>query len=184
MKIGVISDTHGSLEAWDKAINHFKECDLIMHAGDVLYHGPRNPLPPGYDPKKLAESINNSPIPVFIVRGNCDAEVEEVMLELPILSPYFFTFIDGFKILMLHGTNYIEEEKLAEVGAKYRADLVVFGHIHTPVIKKMDNTVIFNPGSPSLPFTTEATVGILDTEVRKIEIITLEEGKLFSEISL
>ncbi|PKM84066.1 MAG: phosphodiesterase [Firmicutes bacterium HGW-Firmicutes-13] len=183
MKIGVISDTHGSLEAWEKAFKQFKDCDLILHAGDVLYHGPRNPLPLGYDPKTLAVSINNSPIPVFIVRGNCDAEVEGVMLELPILSPYFFTYIDGVKILMLHGTN-CTEEKLSEMGAKYKADLVVFGHIHTPVIKKMGNSVIFNPGSPSLPFSTEATAGLFDTEKKKIEIITIEEGKLFSELSL
>lgn len=182
MKIGVISDTHGSLEAWEKAVKHFKGCDLILHAGDILYHGPRNPLPSGYDPKKLAESLNNSPAPVFMVRGNCDAEVEEVMLESPVLSPYFFAFIDGLKILMLHGTNY-KKENLAGLGARYKAELVVFGHIHTPVIKKIGSTIIFNPGSPSLPSAAEATIGLLDTKARKIKIVTLEEGKLFSELS-
>ena len=180
MRIGVISDTHGSLEAWEKALKHFKDCEMILHAGDVLYHGPRNPLPAGYDPAKLASSINNSPVPVFIVRGNCDAEVEEVMLELPILSPYFFSLIDDVKVLLLHGTNYTEE-KLAEVGSKYKADLVIFGHIHTPVAKKMGDTVLFNPGSPSLTFNTEKTVGFLDTSSKKIEIITLDKGEQFTE---
>lgn len=182
MKIGVISDTHGSLDAWNKAMKHFSECQVILHAGDVLYHGPRNPLPQGYDPKELAASINNSSIPVFVVRGNCDAEVEEVMLEVPILSPYFFCSLEGLKILMLHGTNY-SQEKLSELGNKYKADIVVFGHIHTPTAILSEKTVLFNPGSPSLSFNTEPTVGIIDTEEKKAAIITLETGELFKEIA-
>lgn len=182
MKIGVISDTHGSLDAWNKAMEHFAGCQLILHAGDVLYHGPRNPLPQGYDPKELAASINNSPVPVFVVRGNCDAEVEEVMLEIPILSPYFYCSLEGLKILMLHGTNYTEE-KLSELGKRYKADLLVFGHIHTPTAKLSENTVLFNPGSPSLSFHTEPTVGIIDTDEKKAKIITLDKGELYKEIS-
>jgi len=182
MKLGIISDTHGSLEAWEKAQNHFKECEMILHAGDVLYHGPRNPLPPGYDPKELASSINSSNKPVFIVRGNCDAEVEEVILKVPILSPYFYCYIDNVKVLLLHGTNYTEE-KLAEIGSRYQADVVIFGHIHTPVAKTVDNTVLFNPGSPSLSFNTEPTIGFLDTDNKKIEIITLDKGEQFTDLS-
>ncbi|RQD76523.1 MAG: phosphodiesterase [Candidatus Syntrophonatronum acetioxidans] len=182
MLIGVISDTHGSHKGWEKAMGHFQECEMIFHAGDVLYHGPRNPLPEGYDPKELANSINNFSLPVFIVRGNCDAEVEEVMLELPILSPYFYSYLDGVKILILHGTN-MQEEQLAQLGEKYKADVVIFGHIHTPVSKKVGNTVLFNPGSPSLSFNTEPTIGLLDTGMRKIKILTLEKGETFTELS-
>ncbi|UNC92373.1 phosphodiesterase [Candidatus Contubernalis alkaliaceticus] len=182
MKIGVISDTHGSLDAWNKAMEHFAGCQFILHAGDVLYHGPRNPLPQGYDPKELAAALNNSPIPVFVVRGNCDAEVEEVMLEVPIMSPYFFCSLEGLQILMLHGTN-CSEEQLSELGNKYNADILVFGHIHTPTANLSGNTILFNPGSPSISFHTEPTVGIIDTEEKKARIITLDKGEPFKEIS-
>ena len=77
MKIGIISDTHGHEDAWQKAFDkHFKDADLILHAGDVLYHGPRNPMKADYNPAGLAEKINHSPIPVVIARGNCDASVD------------------------------------------------------------------------------------------------------------
>ncbi len=182
MLIGVISDTHGSQKGWIKAMDHFQGCEIIFHAGDVLYHGPRNPLPDGYDPRELANSINNSSLPVFMVRGNCDAEVEEVMLEVPLLSPYFYSYLEGVRVLLLHGTN-MQEEELAQLGERYKADLVILGHIHTPVAKKAGKTVLFNPGSPSLSFNTEPTIGILDTDIKKVKIITLEKGEIFSELS-
>lgn len=87
-KIAVISDTHGSVTAWRKARQIWKGSDMIVHLGDVLYHGPRNPLPEGYMPKELAEEINDSDIPVMIVRGNCDADIDAVMLKWPIANPY------------------------------------------------------------------------------------------------
>lgn len=182
MLIGVISDTHGSLQGWKKAVERFRDCEMVFHAGDVLYHGPRNPLPEGYNPKELADALNNFPLPLFIVRGNCDSEVEEVMLDLPILSPYFYASLEGVRVLLLHGTN-LKEEELARQGEKYKADVVIFGHIHTPVAKKVGETVLFNPGSPSISFNTEPTLGFLDTEMRKARIITLEKGETFCEIN-
>lgn len=181
MQIGVISDTHGCLEAWGKAWKRLEGCDLLYHAGDVLYHGPRNPLPGGYDAQELAARMNGCPVPVFVTRGNCDAEVDALLLDMPLLSPYFYSYVDGIKILMLHGTEQ-SQEGLAELGERHGADLVIFGHIHIPVAKKAGNTALFNPGSPSLPKNERATVGLLDTKERIAQIIAADEGELLQEL--
>ena len=80
MKIGVISDTHGSLDNTKKALDILKDCDTIFHLGDVLYHGPRNALPEDYNPKDLAvifKSMDN----VIYTRGNCDSDVDQMVIE-------------------------------------------------------------------------------------------------------
>ncbi len=177
MKIGIISDTHGCLLGWEKALYHFQECDIIMHAGDILYHGPRNPLPEGYNPKKLAESINDLALPIFMVRGNCDAEIEEMVLGLPLMSPYFFSYIDGIRILMLHGHSVSNENELVETGLYYGADVVICGHTHRPGLQKKANLVLVNPGSTALPKEGPAAVGLLDTGSREVQVISLENGK-------
>lgn len=182
MKIGVISDTHGSLYAWNKALDYYRGCQLILHGGDILYHGPRNPLPQDYDPKGLAGALNGCPVPLFVVRGNCDAEVEQVMLDMPVMAPCFYSYIDGVKVLMLHGTD-LGEDDIVEMANRYKVDVLIFGHWHTPVLKKVDQAVIFNPGSPAITFSGEKTLGFLDTVKRSIEIISLEKGEQVSQIT-
>ncbi len=77
MKIGVVSDTHGSLTAWQNAYNsNFQDVDWIIHCGDVLYHGPRNPLPEGYNPQTLAMDLQKIRQPIIFAKGNCDAEID------------------------------------------------------------------------------------------------------------
>ena len=91
MKIGVISDTHGHEMRWAKAYEKFfKDADMILHAGDVLYHGPRNPMLEDYNPAGLAQRINDCPIPVVIAKGNCDSEVDQMVIALPIQAPYAY----------------------------------------------------------------------------------------------
>jgi len=82
MRIGFISDTHGGLAGWQEAMaGPFAEADLIIHCGDLLYHGPRNPMPKGYDPAALAQAMNASPAPLLIARGNCDSDVDQLANE-------------------------------------------------------------------------------------------------------
>ena len=82
MKIGIISDTHGCHERFSLAFDkYFKDADMIIHAGDVLYHGPRNPMLSNYNPAKLAEKLNSCSMPVVICRGNCDSEVDQMVLD-------------------------------------------------------------------------------------------------------
>ena len=96
MKIGIISDTHGHEMAWTKAYEkQFKDAAMILHAGDVLYHGPRNPMKEDYNPAGLVQKLNECPVPVIIVKGNCDSAVDASCIELPLLAPYAYVAAEG-----------------------------------------------------------------------------------------
>lgn len=173
MKIIVMSDTHGDVSFWEYIKDLLEESDFVIHAGDVLYHGPRNPLPVGYNPSKLAELINNSK-PFFIAKGNCDANVDQLVLKYPIASPYIFLYLPPLRVLVTHGED-MEEEGLFNLADKYGINILVFGHIHTPVLKKKDKTVLLNPGSPSLSKTSNKTIAIIEN--KKIAIIDIVEKR-------
>jgi putative phosphoesterase len=97
MKIGIISDTHGHEMAWQKAYEkQFQDADMILHAGDVLYHGPRNPMKADYNPAGLVQRINTCPVPVIIAKGNCDSSVDASCLELPVQAPYAYVVEKDF----------------------------------------------------------------------------------------
>lgn len=123
MKIGVISDTHGCRDHWAKAYDKFfKDADLIIHSGDVLYHGPRNPMLGDYNPAELAEKINGCSQPVLICKGNCDSEVDQLVLNTPIQSPYVHAFADGRHIVATHG-HMVESDAVKEaMAAAIKAD--------------------------------------------------------------
>ncbi len=173
MKILVMSDTHGDTSFWEYIKDLVKESDYVIHAGDVLYHGPRNPLPSGYNPSKLAELINNS-VPFFISKGNCDADVDQLVLNYPLASPYIFLFFPPFRILVIHGEN-MEEDNFFGLADKYKVNLLIFGHIHTPVLKEKNGVILLNPGSPALPKVPNKTVAII--EDKKIAIIDIVDKK-------
>ena len=151
MKIGVISDTHGCRDHWAKAYDKFfKDADLIIHAGDVLYHGPRNPMLEDYNPAELAEKINACTQPVLICKGNCDSEVDQLVLNTPIQSPYVHAFADGRHIVATHGHLVETDEDKDRMAAAIKVDIFISGHVHYTVLEKRGNTVFLNPGSPSL----------------------------------
>lgn len=151
MKIGVISDTHGCRDHWAKAYDKFfKDADLIIHSGDVLYHGPRNPMLEDYNPAELAEKINCCSQPVLICKGNCDSEVDQLVLNTPIQSPYVHAFADGRHIVATHGHMVESDEAKDAMAAAIKADIFISGHVHYTVLEKRGNTVFLNPGSPSL----------------------------------
>lgn len=180
MRIGVISDTHGVVPAWRKAMAIFADADLILHAGDVLYHPPRVGFTSGYDIPGLVQLVNASPIPVIIARGNCDAEVYEELLEIPMLSPYAFVQFADLRIVIQHGHN-LSSEQMCRLAAKYRAHVFVSGHTHMPVAERIDGAIHLNPGSPShSKFEREGvfvpTVGLIaDGRVRVVELETGRE---------
>lgn len=187
MKIGLISDTHGDLEAWIRAIDIFTKegVETILHAGDVLYHGVFNPMKPVYDPLELADRLNNSPIPLIFARGNCDSDVDAVAIEYPIQSPFAFAIIEDKRFIVIHGDKYTEDE-LLELGKRYDLDFIIRGHTHNYNIIKNNKTVAINPGSPSLPknFDEIMTIGILsDNTIQIIDIksmLVVEEQHLAS----
>ncbi|HOP94563.1 MAG: phosphodiesterase [Dictyoglomaceae bacterium] len=181
LKILVMSDTHGDVSFWEMIKGKIEESNLVIHAGDVLYHGPRNPLPAGYNPQKLSELINNSGLSFFISKGNCDADVDQLMLRYPIMSPYVFLYLPPWKILVTHGEEKSEDE-LWDLMDKFGVDLLVFGHIHIPVLKKKEDKILLNPGSPSLSKISQKTIALI--EDNKVIIWDINNNKELDSISL
>jgi len=186
MKIGVISDTHGIVPAWHKAMDIFANADLILHAGDVLYHPPKIGFTPGYDIPGLAQLINSSPIPIVIAKGNCDAEVYEELLEPPVMAPYAFAQVANLRIVVQHGHN-LTQEQMRHLAGKYQAHIFVSGHTHLPAVERIDSTIHLNPGSPSHPKLERGgalipTVGLIAEG--KVQIVELDSGKEIMSMQL
>lgn len=150
MKIGIISDIHGYPDKFKKAITYFDGCDIILCAGDVLYHGPRNPILDGYNPKGLVDEIKNCKIPMLIARGNCDAEVDSMVLEMPILTEYLVYEKDDTRIIVMHG-HKDDLERQKQIAKAYNAQVIISGHTHIRVNEDIEGVKYINPGSVSVP---------------------------------
>lgn len=150
MRILFISDIHGvpaTLEA-ALAAGDSLGFDKIALLGDVMYHGPRNGVPNFYDPVKVAELLNARKDSIVAVRGNCDAEVDQMMLEFPIMSDYALLDAGDETFFLTHGHIW-NECHLPPLGA---GTVLAHGHTHIPELKRLDcGVTIFNPGSVSLP---------------------------------
>ncbi len=149
MKYIIASDVHGSAYWCKKLIDAFekeKAAKLIL-LGDVLYHGPRNDLPLEYDPKAVIEMLNNLKGKVLCVRGNCDSEVDAMVLNFPILADYAIIPCEHATIFLTHGHIYNENN----LPPLCDGDVLVHGHTHIPVCKKKENFFVINPGSVSIP---------------------------------
>jgi len=148
MKYLFVSDIHGSKESFDRILDYCQELkiDKIIGLGDYLYHGPRNPIPEGYNPKDLALTINEMPYEFLAVRGNCDAEVDQMVIKYPIMDTDKYIELNGFRFFLTHG-HHFDENNLPNVDF----DVFVSGHTHIPVLKKVDGRVFLNPGSVTLP---------------------------------
>ncbi|MDI6870297.1 MAG: phosphodiesterase [Bacillota bacterium] len=174
MKIGVISDTHGSLPAWRAAFNrYFSDADLIIHCGDLFYHAPRNPLPEGYAPLALAEALNECRVPLVIARGNCDSAVDESLLKWPLAAPYAYARWEGRTVLAWHEGEVRPEA--AEVVRRYKPDLFLVGHTHKGRVWRDGTCLCLNPGSPALSKLPggRPTVGVVDDQgVRVLDLVT------------
>ncbi len=178
MKIGIISDTHGNVPSWQKAMARFGGAEMILHAGDVLYHPPRIGVTPGYDTMGLVDLINTSLVPIVIARGNVDPEVYEELLEIPVLSPYAFVEIDGLRIVVNHG-HTLTPESIHQLSERFGADVLVTGHTHLPVVEQLHGMVHINPGSPTHPkFERDGvpapTVGLIEDGV--VKVVEMESG--------
>lgn len=149
MKVFFMSDIHGSFYYLEKAINRFKDekANYIVILGDELYHGARNDLPEGYNPKKVTKLLNEYSDKIIAVRGNCDSEVDEMVFDFPIMSTYSTILYNNKRLFLTHGHIYGEENmpKLS------KGDVLLYGHTHIPVAKEKDGIFIINPGSISIP---------------------------------
>ena len=185
MKIGVISDTHGSAGCWAMAYNNFFcNTDLVLHAGDVLYHGPRNRMTDDYRPAKLAEAVKQCPIPIISARGNCDSEVDESVLGLPMANPYAFAFVNGKRIVITHGHLVETQEEKSEMAARLKADIFISGHTHVPVLERIGKTVFLNPGSPSVSKREDGRSTFALMDERHISIRDLYTGDILEGLQM
>jgi putative phosphoesterase len=130
------------LEAYDR-----EKTNKLLLLGDILYHGPRNDLPEEYAPKKVIEMLNPRKDSILCVRGNCDTEVDQMVLNFPILADYCYYVQDGVTIFATHGHNY-NEQNLPSLN---KGDILLHGHTHVPVCIERDLYIYMNPGSVSIP---------------------------------
>lgn len=184
MSVLLTGDTHGDLTAWTRALELAgPPLELVLHTGDVLYHGPRNPIVAGYAPLKLAEAIKACPVPVIIAKGNCDADIDEQVLETVLVQPFVLASAAGRSVLVTHGDRF-PREQLPQLATRYGASVVLFGHIHLPVLEQVGQVWLVNPGSPSLSKhevdgKQVNTVGLLDG--RGIRLLSVADGSLVAE---
>ena len=178
MKIGIISDTHGDAKAWEQAYNnYFHDADRILHAGDFLYHGPRNPMADGYGPAKLAQMINECEVPIVAAFGNCDSFVDTSVLDIPLADPYAFIEIDGRRIVVTHGHICESDAEKDALAKKLKADIFVSGHTHIGGIEKRGDTIFINPGSPSLSKRQDSRQTVALMENGEIKVMDLFTGE-------
>ncbi len=149
MKWFVASDIHGSAYYCKKMLDAFdrENADRILLLGDILYHGPRNDLPKDYIPKEVAAMLNARKKDIVCVRGNCDAEVDQMMLEFPILADYCVIESGNRLIYASHGHIFNDDNMLP----MHDGDIFLQGHTHVPKCTEHDGCIFMNPGSVSIP---------------------------------
>lgn len=164
MKLMIASDIHGSAYYCRKLIDAYKQenADKLLLLGDLLYHGPRNDLPREYNPKEVIAMLNARKDEILCVRGNCDAEVDQMVLEFPIMADYIMLYVEGLTIFATHGHLY-HENKLPVLK---KGDILLHGHTHVSGIRSISDITIVNPGSVSIP-----------KENTKHSYMILEQGK-------
>ena len=146
MKLLIASDIHGSAVWCEKLVEKFREtgADRLLLLGDILYHGPRNPLPDGYAPMKVYEMLNALSDKIIAVRGNCDSEVDQMVLDFDVSSDYARVYADGVSIILSHGHR--------AVPPMGEGDVYLTGHTHVPLdVTEKGGFRHLSPGSVSLP---------------------------------
>ena len=149
MKFFIASDIHGSAYYCRMMLEAFEieKADRLMLLGDILYHGPRNDLPREYAPKNVISMLNPLRNRIFCVRGNCDTEVDQMVLDFPLLADYGVLESGGRIIYATHGHIY-NEDRLPPLCS---GDVLLHGHTHIPVCTEHKSYVCINPGSVSIP---------------------------------
>lgn len=181
MKLMFASDLHGSLPAAEKALAIFAQSGArwLVLLGDLLNHGPRNALPEGYDPAAVAQRLNEVADKIIAVRGNCDSEVDQMLLRFPITAPFAQILLPGQRLFVTHGHLY-NPDKLPPLAPH---DALIFGHTHLPVAENRDGLYFFNPGSVSMPKGGfEASYGMLNDGV--LSVHTLNNDGVIAQVDI
>lgn len=180
MKYMFASDIHGSAWYCARMLDIYKQskADRLILLGDILYHGPRNDLPREYAPKEVIAMLNPLKDQIYAVRGNCDTEVDQMVLEFPILADYALLVLNGKTFYATHGHVY-NQEHLPPVKA---GDILIHGHTHLLKAERVGDITVLNPGSVSIPKGGNPhSCAMLEDEVFTIRSL---EGGMIKEISL
>lgn len=149
MKWLIASDIHGSAYYCQRLIEAYKKenADRLIILGDILYHGPRNDLPRDYAPKQVIAMLNEIKNELLCVRGNCDTEVDQMVLNFPVLADYAILDLGERLAYLTHGHIY-NEDNLPPI---CDGDILIHGHTHVPKCVEHKNYICMNPGSVSIP---------------------------------
>ncbi|WP_026892150.1 phosphodiesterase [Lacrimispora aerotolerans] len=175
MKYMIASDIHGSAYYCGLLLDEYRKsgASRLILLGDILYHGPRNDLPRDYDPKAVISMLNGIKDQIYSVRGNCDTEVDQMVLEFPVLADYGLLVVNGLTIYLTHGHIY-HKDHLPPV---QKGDILLHGHTHILTAEREGDITILNPGSVSIPKGgNPPTFAILEDQV--FRILDFEGNKL------
>ncbi|EDP58467.1 phosphodiesterase [Vibrio sp. AND4] len=181
MKLFFASDLHGSLPATEETIKLYLAtgADHLILLGDTLNHGPRNPIPEGYNPPKVAGLLNQYKDQIIAVRGNCDSEVDQMLLNFPMMMDYAWILLEsGKRLFLTHGHLYNSSKRppLRE------GDIIAHGHTHVPVAEVQDGVIIFNPGSMTFPRNgLSPSYGVMEGNTLKVQT---PEGEVLAQTTI
>ena len=174
MKYLLFSDIHGCLPALEKVLDFFEKekCDMMCIMGDIINYGPRNRIPEGIDPKGIVERLNDLADKIVAVRGNCDAEVDQMVLDFPMRSDYALLNVDGHDFYITHGHLYNKDN----MPYLKKGDVFLYGHYHVPVFEDHGFYTV-NPNSISLP--KQGVKSFLVYENETFTLYNLENKKIW-----
>lgn len=179
MKLLICSDIHGDFDSAERVIAKANEAsvDKILILGDILYHGPRNNLPDTYSPKKVIELLNANRERILAVRGNCDTEVDQMVLSFPILADYAYIYADDLTIYATHGHNFNTQTPPPLCAG----DILLHGHTHVLTCEEFGNGNFYiNPGSVAIPKNNNPRTYII-YENRKFTIYDFDGNIILSK---
>lgn len=181
MKLFIASDIHGSARYCRKMLERYRaeEAGRMLLLGDILYHGPRNDLPEEYAPKEVIAMLNPLKDQIFAVRGNCEAEVDQMVLEFPVLADYCVILTEsGPAIYATHGHIYNENH----LPPMKKGDVLLHGHTHVLKAERREGYTLLNPGSVSIPKEgNPPTYAVLENGIFTIKEL---DGRAVKEITL
>lgn len=147
MKYLFVSDIHGSLPQLEKVLSFFERenYDMLCLGGDMLNYGPRNRLPEGLDAQGVAALLNRYASRIVAVRGNCESEVDQMLLAFPTMADYALIVDEGVRIFLTHGHVYNPKVFPQQV------DVLIYGHTHVWQLEQQQGMWVCNMGSPTFP---------------------------------
>lgn len=182
MKWMIASDLHGSAYYCRKMLEAFERegADRLFLLGDLLYHGPRNNLPREYAPKEVIPLLNGKKEKLLCVRGNCDAEVDQMVLEFPVLADYAVLPVGQRLIYATHGHIY----HVKNLPPLAPGDVLLHGHTHVPAWTEFgQGNLYLNPGSVSIP-KEDSPHSYMTLEGNTMQWKELESSAVFHELTL